>query len=168
MTPEETIESVLANPMTSAPYASLAHALRIALKNLGCEGLGGRDPDWRWLTCLEWGEPSDYCQYCETKAAIDAVFLGSANVADKAIHRPDQSAKIGDVFQITEINGRKGWIGAFVLATKIQTWGIQGFVCHVESRDQQNHAYTRLEWSELDYIGHTDLIPADEGPEGGA
>ena len=68
----------------------------------------------------------------------------------------------GDVFQINEKHGRKGWIGAFVMATEIKSWGIQGFVSHVETHDQQNKAYIRLKWDELDYVGHAPLVLGDE------
>lgn len=70
--------------------------------------------------------------------------------------------RAGDVFQITEQHGRKGWIGAFVLATEIKPWGIQGFVSHVETHDQQTRAFIRLKWEEIDYIGRATLIPQDE------
>ncbi len=69
---------------------------------------------------------------------------------------------VGDVFQINEKHGRMGWVGAFVMATEIKSWGIQGFVSHVETHDQQNRAYIRLKWEELDYIGHAPLVPGDE------
>lgn len=70
--------------------------------------------------------------------------------------------EVGDVFQIIEAHGRKGWIGAFVMATEIKPWGIQGFVSHVETHDEQKRAYIRLKWSEIEYIGHAPLVPADE------
>lgn len=65
----------------------------------------------------------------------------------------------GDVFQINDKHGRNGWIGAFVLATEVRSWGIQGFVAHVETHEQQVHAFIRLKWEEVDYIGHAILIP---------
>lgn len=69
---------------------------------------------------------------------------------------------VGDVFQITEKHGRKGWVGAFVLATEIKSFGIQGFVSHIVNHEQQNRAYIRLPWDEIEYIGHTTFIPVDE------
>lgn len=79
-------------------------------------------------------------------------------------HKPstdgiEQGHVAGDVFQITEAHGRQGWIGAFVLATEIKTWGIQGFVVHVQTHDEQSKAYIRLKWEEIEYIGHAVLIP---------
>ena len=68
--------------------------------------------------------------------------------------------KVGDVFQITEAHGRSGWIGAFVLATEIKSWGIQGFVANVDTHDEQKQAYIRLKWDEIEYIGHAPLVPA--------
>jgi hypothetical protein len=58
-------------------------------------------------------------------------------------HRP------GDVFQINETHGRAGWIGAFVLATEIKSWGIQGFVHVVEKHEES---------------GRAALVPQDEVP----
>ena len=67
----------------------------------------------------------------------------------------------GDVFQINEVHGRPGWIGAFVLAEKIKPWGIQGFVCSVKSHDEQQRAYIHLTWDHVDYVGHAPLVPND-------
>ena len=65
----------------------------------------------------------------------------------------------GDVFQINQKHGREGWIGAFVLATEIKPWGIQGFVAHIESDDEQRSAFIRLKWEEIEFIGRAVLIP---------
>lgn len=67
--------------------------------------------------------------------------------------------KAGDVFQIIEKHGRKGWIGAFVLATEIKSFGIQGFIAHIVTHDLQQSVYIRLPWDEIEFIGHTALIP---------
>ena len=69
--------------------------------------------------------------------------------------------KVGDVFQITEAHGRKGWIGAFVLATEIKSWGIQGFVACIKTHDEQQSAYIRLKWEEIEFVGHAPMVPAD-------
>ena len=69
---------------------------------------------------------------------------------------------VGDVFQITDVHGRNGWIGAFVMATVIKSWGIQGFVSQIETHDEQRRAYIRLNWNEIEYVGHAVLIPQDE------
>jgi hypothetical protein len=69
--------------------------------------------------------------------------------------------KEGDVFQITEAHGRKGWMGAFVLATEIKPWGIQGFVHCIKDHDTNTSAYIRLKWEEIHYVGHAVLVPAD-------
>lgn len=55
----------------------------------------------------------------------------------------DGDYSVGDVFQINEAHGRNGWIGAFVMATEIKTWGIQGFVSHVKTHDEQSQAFIR-------------------------
>jgi len=68
----------------------------------------------------------------------------------------------GAVFQINETHGpdRGGWVGAFVLSTEIKSWGIQGFVQHIETHQKHSCAFIRLKWSELDYIGQAVLVPA--------
>lgn len=77
-----------------------------------------------------------------------------------------RDAHIGDVFQINETHGRAGWVGALVVATEIKSWGIQGFVVHVETHEKQGWAFIRLKWDELDYVGTAPLIPADAFAEG--
>ena len=67
----------------------------------------------------------------------------------------------GAVFQINEKDGRAGWIGAFVLMTEIRAWGIQGFVSHIETHEQQTRAYISLPWDTIEYVGQASLILAD-------
>lgn len=67
----------------------------------------------------------------------------------------------GDVFQIIETHGRKGWIGAFVMATEIRSWGIQGFVAHVVEHEEQARACIRLRWDEIEFVGRAPLMPED-------
>jgi hypothetical protein len=74
----------------------------------------------------------------------------------------DAERKAGDVFQINESYDRKGWIGAFVMATEVKSWGIQGFVHVIESHDQAQRAYTRLEWSDIEFVGAAPLVLEDE------
>ena len=78
--------------------------------------------------------------------------------------QPRDSAVVGDVFQINETHGRRGWIGAFVYATEIKSWGILGFVPHLESHDHQTQAFIRLRWEEIDFIGHS-LLSLQKDPE---
>lgn len=75
--------------------------------------------------------------------------------------------KAGDVFQINQTHGpdREGWVGAFVLATEIRTWGIQGFVHVIDTHQKRSCAYIRLKWEHLDYIGPAALVPAPEPEE---
>jgi hypothetical protein len=75
---------------------------------------------------------------------------------------PAHQPQVGDVFQINESHGRAGWIGAFVLATEIKSWGIQGFVHVVKEHEESARAYIRLNWEHIDYIGRAALIPSDE------
>lgn len=70
------------------------------------------------------------------------------------------AAEPGDVFQINESHGRHGWIGAFVMATEIKSFGIMGFVSHIETHDKQAQAFIRLPWEHIEYVGKATLIPA--------
>lgn len=67
----------------------------------------------------------------------------------------------GDVFQINENydpNGA-GWIGAFIVATEIKTWGIQGYVHLIINQKKGGHAHNRLKWDQIDFIGKARLLP---------
>lgn len=68
--------------------------------------------------------------------------------------------KVGDVVQINETHGRKGWIGAFVLVTEVKTFGIQGFVHVIETHEVAAQAFIRLNWADIDLIGAAKLVPA--------
>lgn len=69
--------------------------------------------------------------------------------------------KGGDIFQINESHGRKGWIGAFVLATEIKPWGIMGFVHHIKTHEEAAQVWIRLKWDEVDFVGTAILVPKD-------
>lgn len=68
----------------------------------------------------------------------------------------------GDVFQITNVETvSNGWIGAFVMAETVSNWGIQGFVHGIKNRDISERLYIRLNWNEIELIGHATLVPSD-------
>lgn len=67
--------------------------------------------------------------------------------------------KSGDVFQINESEGRRGWIGTLVMASEIRPWGIIAFIAVPEAHDEQSCIYVRLQWSMVDYLGHAQLVP---------
>jgi hypothetical protein len=71
-------------------------------------------------------------------------------------------ASIGDVVQINETDSRPGWRGAFVMVTEVRSWGIQGFVHHIETHEKSGFAYTRQEWDTIDFIGRAVLLPQSE------
>ncbi len=73
----------------------------------------------------------------------------------------ERTPQAGDVYQINEKHGRAGWVGAFVLATEIRSWGIQGFVHMIKTHDAQASAWIRLEWNHIDYVGRAVLIPSN-------
>jgi hypothetical protein len=73
-------------------------------------------------------------------------------------------AKPGDVFQIAPEHGRDGWVGAFVVATEIKPWGIQGFVHQIVTHTEHGRAFIRLKWDEIEYVGKAVFMPADEVP----
>ena|ERR1700760_2643000 len=65
----------------------------------------------------------------------------------------------GDVYQINEKHGRAGWVGAFVLAIDIRSWGVLGFVHLIKTHEQNESAFIRLEWNHIDYVGKAALVP---------
>jgi hypothetical protein len=66
----------------------------------------------------------------------------------------------GDIFQIKEEYGRRGWIGALVIATDIKPWGVQGFIAHPETHEKQARSYIRLPWHQISHIGRVAFIPS--------
>lgn len=76
-----------------------------------------------------------------------------------------RAPRTGDVYQINEKHGRAGWVGAFVLATEIKPWGIQGFVHSIKTHDEQASIWIRLEWDHIDFVGKAALVPSS--PEEG-
>jgi hypothetical protein len=66
----------------------------------------------------------------------------------------------GSVVQITdETPGRGGWLGAFVLVTKVAPWGVQGYVHCIVDHDTQTRAYIRVEHGQYEYIGESAMAP---------
>lgn len=78
----------------------------------------------------------------------------------------NENRQAGDVFQINELHGRNEWIGAFVLATEIKSWGIQGFVHSIQTHNEAGQAYIRLNWDEIDFIGRSVLQPTPHPVDG--
>lgn len=69
--------------------------------------------------------------------------------------------KPGDVFQINEKHGHEGWMGCFVMADEIKDFGIRAFVAWPLDHESKSHAYIRLRWDEIDFVGRAPLIPED-------
>lgn len=65
----------------------------------------------------------------------------------------------GDVFQINEHEGRKGWIGALVMADEVRPWGIVAFIPVPHTQEEQHTIFIRLDWLTVDYIGRAVLVP---------
>lgn len=78
---------------------------------------------------------------------------------------PDNTIQPGTVFQITEGHDRKGWIGAFITATEVNSLGIEGYVQVIQTPEKHRRAFVRLPWSHIDYIGMAVLVPAPEPEE---
>lgn len=78
---------------------------------------------------------------------------------------PPNTIQPGAVFQITEAHGRNGWIGAFVLATEVKLWGIQGFVHHIDTHEESSKVFIRLPWDHIDYIGEAVMVPGPDPDE---
>lgn len=63
----------------------------------------------------------------------------------------------GDVVQITD--ERPGLVGAFLLVDEVRSWGVQGFVHHVESFEETRQIWLRLESGKFKRVGRADLAP---------
>ena len=73
------------------------------------------------------------------------------------------TAERGDVFQIVNMpEGRRGWIGAFVLVTEPKSFGFQGFVHCLREHDSYSAAYIRLRWDQVERVGRAVLIPGGD------
>jgi hypothetical protein len=62
---------------------------------------------------------------------------------------------VGNVYRIIDFAGSPGYVGALITATEIKSWGIQGVIHHVLSRDESAQIPLRVEWANLSYIGET-------------
>ena len=63
----------------------------------------------------------------------------------------------GDVVQITD--ERRGLVGAFLLVDEVRSWGVQGFVHHVESFEEARQIWLRLEFGTFERVGRAALVP---------
>ncbi len=66
--------------------------------------------------------------------------------------------QFGDVVQLNERTRNPHFAGAFMAVTEPKPWGAQGFVHGLE----RGRAYYRATFEEMDFIGRTDLMPADD------
>ena len=65
----------------------------------------------------------------------------------------------GDVVQITD--ERPGIRGALLLVEEVRTWGVQGFIHHVNTFEESSRIYLRLEHHQFERIGRAVLAPID-------
>lgn len=63
----------------------------------------------------------------------------------------------GDVVQITD--ERIGLVGAFVMVDEVRSWGVQGFVHHIESFEEARQIWLRLEHGRFERVGRAALAP---------
>lgn len=77
-----------------------------------------------------------------------------------------RALKVGDVVQISpELDGF--FRGCFMLVTEVKSWGAQGFISMPKTRQElPGRAYFRCKWEDMEFIGHAQWIPADEGVQG--
>ncbi len=70
--------------------------------------------------------------------------------------------KIGDVVQINEYAKDSMMTGAFLVVTEPKSFGAQGYIAtshKMELVRLDGLAYLRVNFEEIDYIGHTTLMP---------
>lgn len=73
---------------------------------------------------------------------------------------------IGDVIQIDPNFEGCFFKGAFMLVTDPKPWGAVGFVaCQFTRPSLPEHAYFRVTWEHMAYIGHAAWVLTSEGLE---
>lgn len=81
------------------------------------------------------------------------------------IGRPvkNEDVKAGDVFQINKkYENGTGYIGALITVSEVKSWGILGYIHHVETGEESSLIYLRIGYEFLEYIGRAVLKPANE------
>ena len=62
--------------------------------------------------------------------------------------------KPNDVVQINPAHENQLFRGCFMQVTEVYAWGVQGFICIPESKQQEpGHAYFRCNNKDFEYIG---------------
>ena len=62
-----------------------------------------------------------------------------------------------DVFQINHNYYNKGLVGAFIIATEIESWGLKGYVQIITSKQECALVFFDITWPCLDYVGRASL-----------
>lgn len=71
--------------------------------------------------------------------------------------------RFGDVVQLSPECRNPMFAGCFMLVTEPKTWGAQGFIQGVGTREQQGgRYYYRAKWEEMEPVGRAAWVPADE------
>lgn len=75
--------------------------------------------------------------------------------------------KLGDVVQLNEKTKNAAFVGCFMVVSEPKSFGAQGFVAipggvAANVVAFQGRAYYRATFDEMDFIGTTNLLPADE------
>lgn len=79
--------------------------------------------------------------------------------------------KIGDVLQITQMEGRPEYIGLFLVVTEPKEWGAQGYLMSPYNFDglvrYDGLAYLRVKFDDVEYVGKSPLILQSEEVKNG-
>ena len=71
----------------------------------------------------------------------------------------DERIKVGAVVQVNE--KQETWSGCTVIVDEIKPFGVQAYL----KFPMRGNAYVRLNWDEIEYVGPSLLVTADEEQE---
>ncbi len=69
-----------------------------------------------------------------------------------------QEITIGSVVQINEKFPNSGWVGAFLVITKVTAEGIQGYLHLVRDRNNSGYSFIDCKFNEVELIGQAKII----------
>lgn len=76
----------------------------------------------------------------------------------------DARIVVGCVVQLSPDVNNPGFACCFMSVTEVETWGAQGFVQVIGTREAVGgHVYFRATWHEMEYIGIAQWMPEGTG-----
>ncbi len=69
----------------------------------------------------------------------------------------NRDIEVHDIIQITE-NGQEGWIGALLVVSEVNTWGVLAYT----KIPTQGDAYLRVPFDQFELVGRALLVHPDD------